>query len=202
MRVYQGKSVDQSLQHPVHLLFPLALLPHPAQEVLLVAPVAEDQKVIVASQNRQELLENLFLLASLVGPEGVATLRTTLVDDHADEIVKFIVRAPLNVDVDVHGFGEKLRRPVYIDLLVPYREGLKGVVVLVAPRLGPFPPPHGPERMGEVLDCQDAIPRIASDFFLPHPPQEADVILLDRLLQAALTELADLAMVVQDQPRR
>jgi hypothetical protein len=46
-------------------------------------------------------------------------------------------------------------------------------------------------------DRPDALSCIASDFFLPHPTQEADVILLDRLVQAALTELAATAMIVE-----
>ena len=72
------------------------------------------------------------------------------------------------------------------------------MVVPVALRLGSFPPPHGPESMRELRDRQDAPPGIALDFFFPYPPQQADVVLLIRLVEAALTELAAVAMIVQD----
>ena len=56
--------------------------------------------------------------------------------------------------------------------------------------------------MGELGDGEDALPGVALDLLLAHAPQQADVVLLHRLVVAPLAELADLAVVVQDQPRR
>jgi len=55
--------------------------------------------------------------------------------------------------------------------------------------------------MGELRDREDAPSGVASDLLLAHPPKEADIVLLHRLVVAPLAELADLAVVVQDQFR-
>ena len=56
--------------------------------------------------------------------------------------------------------------------------------------------------MGQLGHGEDALPGVALDLLLAHAPQQADVVLLHRLVVAPLAELADLAVVVQDQPRR
>src|SRR4051794_7688404 len=76
------------------------------------------------------------------------------------------------------------------------------MIAMVALRRGTLAPPPRTERMSELSDREDAFPGVALDLLLADPSKEANVILLYRLIVAALPELADLAVVVQDQPRR
>jgi hypothetical protein len=46
---------------------------------------------------------------------------------------------------------------------------------------------------------KDASPSVGFDLVLMDTPKEADVVLPNRLVVATLTELADLAVIVQDQ---
>src|SRR3954463_2668634 len=57
----------------------------------------------------------------------------------------------------------------------------------------------GSERMGQLGHGEDALPGAALDLLLAHPPKQAEVILLHRLIVAPQPEFADLAMVVQVQ---
>jgi hypothetical protein len=114
-------------------------------EHLLMAPVAEDQHVIVASHHVQELLEDSVLLIPIVRPEGVTSLHTLFDDDHANEVVIGLFWTAFHVEVNMYGTGGELRRPEHINLLVTYREGLEGMVVLVDPRWGSLPSPPGSE---------------------------------------------------------
>src|SRR3954470_4922706 len=60
----------------------------------------------------------------------------------------------------------------------------------------------GPEGVGQLRDGEDALAGVRLDLLLLHAPQEADVVLLDRLLVASVAELADSAVVVEHQPGR
>src|SRR5271166_47017 len=73
------------------------------------------------------------------------------------------------------------------------------MVATVALWWGTLAPPPRPKRVGELSDCEDTLPGETLDLLLPHPSEEADIVLLNRLVVATLPELADLAVRVQDQ---
>ena len=66
----------------------------------------------------------------------------------------------------------------------------------------PLAPAAWPKRVGEWRDGEDALAGAGFDLLLAHAPQKADIVLLHGLVVAALAELADLAVVVQDQSGR
>src|SRR5207249_3777891 len=89
-----------------------------------------------------------------------------------------------------------------VDALVPDRHRLKCVVALLGPGGGPLALAARPEGMRQLGQGEDALPGIPSDLLLPEPAEQAEVVLPDRLVVAPPAELAHLAVVVQDQPRR
>ena len=56
--------------------------------------------------------------------------------------------------------------------------------------------------MRQLFDGEDTLSGVSLDLFLAYAPKEAEVVFLHDLLAASLAELADLAMIVQEQPRR
>jgi len=59
----------------------------------------------------------------------------------------------------------------------------------------------GSESVGELGDGEDALAGVGPGLFLLHPSQETDVVLFDRFVAAALAELADGAVDVEEKPR-
>src|SRR4051794_22989276 len=74
--------------------------------------------------------------------------------------------------------------------------------VTVGRSLLTFPFPPRSECVGELRQREDAFSAEALDLLFPDAAEQAEAILLHRLLAAALPELADLTVAVEHQPRR
>src|SRR5438445_2624788 len=57
----------------------------------------------------------------------------------------------------------------------------------------------GPEGVSKLGDSEDAFPAVALDLFRRDSPKQTEIILLHRLVVAALAEFTNLAVVVEDQ---
>src|SRR5205807_945363 len=70
------------------------------------------------------------------------------------------------------------------------------------PRGSPLALAPGPKGVGKLRDRENALAGGSLDLLLLHPAQQADVVLLERLTLAPLAELADGAVIVENQPRQ
>src|SRR6185503_1044740 len=106
------------------------------------------------------------------------------------------------VEVDPHRTCRQRRRIQHIDLLIPYRGSLESEIVRLplAPHSLPLLPK--PKGAGELADGEDALPVKLQDLLLPHPAQQAKIVILLGLYPAAVPELAGWAVTVEHQLQR
>src|SRR5262249_22744764 len=143
---------------------------------------------------------DLPFLVPAIRPEREAFFLVTRDDDQADQVIEPLVRVALHIEVDADRAGRQRRRPEHIDPFVPHGEGLQGGRVTVGAGWRPLALAPGSEGVGQLRDGEDALAGVRLDLLLLHAPQEADVVLLGCLLLAPLAELADGAVVVEQQP--
>src|SRR5271157_1222935 len=128
-------------------------------------------------------------------------LMVPLNDDQPDQVDIPFLGIALDIEVDA-GPPRKRRRPGNdVDSMVSNRQGTQCVIAVGSQALRGSALPPWAKGMGELRDRQDALPGVSVDLLLAHPSKEADVVFLHRLVVAPLAELADLAVVVQDQFR-
>jgi hypothetical protein len=142
------------------------------------------------------------LLLLAVGPEREPLLHVPLDNRHADEVDEAVVGHPLKVQEDLHGAVRQFRRAEDVDALVADRQGLEGMVAVVRRPHRTLALAAGPECVGQLCQRENALAGVPLDLLLAQPPQQAQVVLLDRLLLAPLAKLADGAVIVEDQPGR
>jgi hypothetical protein len=115
-------------QGAINEAFPLHYFPHPSQQRLLIAPIVEQDEVLVSLQKIQEGIERFHLLVRAVRPEGIGSLRFVLDDDYAEKVGKARVLIALGIEEDLHGLLGQVRCAQDVDLLLADRQGLQGTV--------------------------------------------------------------------------
>ena len=82
--------------------------------------------------------------------------RFAVANAYADEVVEITVRQPLNVQIDGRAFNLQFRAADDVDFLLPNRQRLQRVVILLPFVAQLFRSAAGPERVGELGDGEDA----------------------------------------------
>src|SRR5438093_1352003 len=84
-------------------------------------------------------------------------------------------------------------------LILANRESLQREAMRLGKILSALGRSSGPERVGKLVDREDALAAMAPPLLLAHARQQAEVVLLHRLLAAADLEFALGAVAVQDE---
>lgn len=127
--------------------------------------------------------------------------RFALPNSYTNQIVEIAVRQAFNVEIDRRAGDLQLRTADYVDFLFPDRERLQRVMILfpLVPLL--LGTPTRPKRVGELGDREDAFAVKFLALLFRHEGQQAEIVLLRRLLVAAGLELTLCAMPVQNEIR-
>ena len=87
-------------------------------------------------------------------------------------------------------------------LLLPNRQGLQRMVILLTLGSEPLWPSAWPECVGELGDGEDALAVELLSLLFRHAGQQAEVVFLNRLLPAPGLKLALGTMPIQNEVRR
>ena len=150
----------------------------------------------------EEFPPNLPLVLDGVRPQAVLDGGFAVADAQADEVVEIAVGQALDIQIDGRAFDLEFRAADDVDFLLPNRQRLERVVILLAFVAQPLGPAAGPERVGELRDGEDAFAAEFLALLRAHAGQQAEIVLLDRILPAAGLELALGAVPVQDEVGR
>ena len=153
-------------------------------------------------EDGKEFPPNLSLVLDGVRPQAVLDGGVAVADAHADEVVEIAVGQALDIQIDGRAFDLQFRAADDVDFLLPNRQRLERVVIFLAFVAQPLGPAAGPERVGELRDGEDAFAAEFLALLLAHAGQQAEVVLLNRLLPAAGPELALATVPVQDEVGR
>src|SRR5262249_26046250 len=137
-----------------------------------------------------------------VGPQGELFLGAAGDDRQADQVDESFLGDSLDVQVDVDRAVRHLRSSENVYLLVADRQRFQGVEVAACLSHLPLPFPPRPERVSELCQREDTSSGEAPDLLLPNAAKQGEVVLLHRLAVTPYAELADLAVIIEDQPRR
>src|SRR5262249_21714730 len=144
-------------EESVHQLLSLHHLPHPSQQLPLVAAVVEEDKVLATVQQVQEGVERLHLLVWAFSPQRVHFLAVALHEQDTQEVDEAAVLAALGLEEDLDRLAGQIGRAVDVDLLLADGQGLQSGVVVVAPSLDPLAPLSGTEGAGQLREREDAL---------------------------------------------
>src|SRR5271166_107671 len=127
-------------------------------------------------------------------------LMVPLNDNQPDQVDIPLLGIALDIEVDADP-PRKHRRPGNdVDSVVSNRQGAQSVIAAGCQPLRGCTLSPWSKGVGELRYREDALPGVALDFLLAHAPEQAEVVLPNSLIMAPLAELADLAVVVQNQP--
>jgi hypothetical protein len=202
VRVDHGQDVAQPRQDQPDFRLPARGLADPAQKRTLVAAVAVQPGVRVAAEDLQQLAEQLRLVGGCVDPERVLLPGRAVLHEHAGELAEAPLGVALQVEEDTAGSGRQLGAAQDVDLLLAQGQGLQGVRMRHLAVLGFACPPGRPEGEGKLRDREEAAAGVVADVGVGQAAEQTQVVLGRGLGQAAIAELADLAVVVEQQPRR
>ena len=131
---------------------------HPLEENRLVAPIVNQHRLIDAFEDAQELPPNLPLVLDGVCPQTVLAGGCAVADTNADKVVEIAVRQSFDIQIDGRAFDLQLRAADDVDLL-PNRQCLERVVILLPFVAQPFGPAAGPERQESCVTVKMPSPR-------------------------------------------
>ena len=121
---------------------------------------------------------------------------------HADQVVEIPVRKPLDIQIDGRAFELQFGAADDVDFLLPNRQRLQRVVILLPFVAQFFGSATGPERVRELGDGENAFTVELRALFLGHVRQQTEIVLLHRLLLATGLEFARSAVTVQNEVGR
>ena len=130
---------------------------HSLEESRLVAPVVNQHRLLDGFEDGKEFPPNLPLVLDGVRPQAVLDGGFAIADAQADEVVEIAVGQALDIQIDGRAFDLQFRAANDVDLLLPNRQSLQRVVILLPFVPQPFGPAAGPERIGELRDGEDAL---------------------------------------------
>lgn len=195
-----SQHVDGDGDSGIHELLGTDHRPHLAKQCRLVLAVVKEGVVVVASENIEELSEEGLLLRRVIGPEGDHFLLPTLHDEQAKQIGEFPFGIAFGIEVDAHIRGRKGWFSNHEDSLLPNGEGLQGKGSRVLLRMGVLAA-AGTVGVGKLRDGRDPLLRVLRELLLRDPPEQAQIVCLERLVKATRPELALLAVVLKNEAR-
>jgi len=110
--------------------------------------------ILYPLKDAKELHPNLSFFLDGVRPQAVLNSRFAVSDEHADEVVQIAVRQPLDIQINGRAFDLEFRTANDVDFLLPNRQRLQRVVILLPFIAQPFGSATGPERVGKLDDAE------------------------------------------------
>ena len=195
-----SQHVDGDGDSGIHELLGTDHRPHLAKQCRLVLAVVKEGVVVVASENIEELSEEGLLLRRVIGPEGDHFLLPTLHDEQAKQIGEFPFGIAFGIEVDgtfeagKDGFPTTRIRCCRMARACRGRD--RGFCFGWA-----FLPAAGTVGVGKLRDGRDPLLRVLRELLLRDPPEQAQIVCLERLVKATRPELALLAVVLKNEAR-
>src|SRR6476646_8886878 len=152
---------------------------HVFQKSPLITPVVNQHRLLDSFENAEEFLPNFGLVLDSIRPEAVLDGGVLVAYAYADEIVEIAVGQTLDIQIDGGASDLEFRATDNVDFVLPNRQRLKRVVVLltfIAQTLGPAP---WPEHIGELRHGEDAFAAEFLALIRAHAGQQAEVIHLN-----------------------
>jgi hypothetical protein len=173
--------------------------PHLAQQRSLVLPVVKEGVIPLPLEDSQALLKEAFLLRWIVGPQGNHLLLPVPDNQQAEEVGELAVEIAFCVKVDSHGGLGEGRLSDDENSFLPDRQRVQRQGSWILLRVYNLVA-AGVIGVRKLRDRQSSRLGIVGDLLFGHVTQEAQVVRLDGLFAAFCPEMAQRAMVIQDEP--
>src|SRR5271157_4115418 len=111
-------------------------------------------------------------------------LMVSLNDNQPDQVDIPLLGIALDIEVGAGPPRKRRRSGNDVNSVVSNRQGTQCVIAVGSQTLRGSALPPWAKGMGELRDRQDALPGVALDLLLAHPPKEAEVVLLHCLIVA------------------
>lgn len=168
-------------------------------ESRFVAAVVDKNRILDSFEDAEELSPNLPFVLNAVCPQAVLNSRFAVSDTHAHQIVKIPVRKPLDIQIDGRAFELQFGAADDMNFFLPNRQRLQGMVILLPLVAQLFGSATGPERVGELGDCENPFTVEPRTLVFGHVRQQEEIVLLHRLLLATGLGFALSAVMVQNE---